>query len=276
MFGDWNLALAAYNAGEGKVQRGIDRYETNDFWQLRQTRALRRETRNYVPLIHAAIVVAKAPEKYGFDGRAREPPLVYENVPVEGAVDLRVIAECVEHPGGGHPVAEPRAAPAGHARQSDLRPEGPRRQGGVAPELCLAALPAEKRVRFRTHVVARGQTLATIARANGVRVKDIADANNLSPTGRLRPGTELIIPIPAQAAPTRRASREATRPAPTSQALADPRGRVRYRIKPGDTLTGIAAEYGVTVSELRSWNKLRGSVIAAGSTLTIYTESAKN
>jgi LysM repeat protein len=123
-------------------------------------------------------------------------------------------------------------------------------------------------------VVGRGQTLATIARTNGVRAKDIAEANNLPPTRRLRVGTELIIPIPAaQATSTRRASRESGRAA---QSLADARGRVRYRIKAGDTLTGIAAEYGVTVSELRSWNKLRSSMIAAGSTLTIYTESAKN
>jgi LysM repeat protein len=120
-----------------------------------------------------------------------------------------------------------------------------------------------------------------------VRAKDIADANNLPVTRRLKPGTELIIPIPATAPapPGRRVSRDAAAPAPaasrssqgvTAPLTTDPRGRVRYRIKPGDTLTGIAAEYGVTVSELRSWNNLRGSVIAAGSTLTIYTDTAKN
>ena len=97
MFGDWNLAMAAYNAGEGKIQRGIERYKTNDYWKLRQTKALRRETKNYVPLILAAVVVGKAPEKYGIVARAEEPVAV-ERVPVEGAVDLRVIAECTESP----------------------------------------------------------------------------------------------------------------------------------------------------------------------------------
>ncbi len=272
IFGDWNLAMAAYNAGEGKIQRGIARYKTNDYWKLRKTRAMRRETRNYVPLIHAAIVVAKAPAKYGF---TVEPAtaLPFENVPVAGAIDLRVIAECLQTPVEDiqtlNPVLRRLATPAN--RTFDLRvPPG----NGETLLSCIAALPAEKRVHFRMHVVGRGQTLATIARANGVRAKDIAEANNLSPTRRLRVGTELIIPIPAQVAASRRATREAART--TQVALTDARGRVRYRIKPGDTLTGIAAEYGVSVSELRSWNKLRGSVIAAGSTLTIYTESAKN
>jgi membrane-bound lytic murein transglycosylase D len=161
----------------------------------------------------------------------------------------------------------------------------PHGKGGALLD-CIASLPPEKRVRFRTYVVGRGQTLATIARANGVNAKDIADANNLSPTRRLKPGTELIIPIPATAAaPARRASKE-TAPEPSRSASAQPaasslatdaRGRVRYRIKRGDTLAGIAAEYGVSVGDLRSWNNLRGSMIAAGSTLTIYTtETAKN
>jgi membrane-bound lytic murein transglycosylase D len=285
MFGDWNLAMAAYNAGEGKIQRGIARYKTTDYWKLRKTKALRRETRNYVPLIHAAIVVAKAPEKYGFTVEAPEK-VAFENVPVEGAIDLRVIAECVDTPveeiQSLNPVLRRLATPA--SRTFDLRvPDG---KGGALLD-CIASLPPEKRVRFRTHVVARGQTLATIARANGVKAKDIAEANNLSPTKRLKPGTDLIIPIPATAAPGRRAAREATpatAPPParaahssTSSLASDPRGRVRYRIKPGDTLAGIAAEYGVTVGELRSWNNLRGSMIAAGSTLTIYTtETAKN
>ncbi len=284
MFGDWNLAMAAYNAGEGKIQRGIVRYKTSDYWKLRKTKALRRETRNYVPLIHAAIVVAKAPDKYGFMVEAPEK-VAFENVPVEGAIDLRVIAECVDTPVEDiqtlNPVLRRLATPA--SRTFDLRvPHG---KGGALLD-CIASLPPEKRVRFRTYVVGRGQTLATIARANGVNAKDIADANNLSPTRRLKPGTELIIPIPATAAaPARRASKE-TAPEPSRSASAQPaasslatdaRGRVRYRIKRGDTLAGIAAEYGVSVGDLRSWNNLRGSMIAAGSTLTIYTtETAKN
>lgn len=278
MFGDWNLALAAYNAGERRVQRGIDRYKTNDFWRLRKTRAFRRETRNYVPLIHAAILIAKAPEKYGFAITPESPP-EYETVPVEGAVDLRVIAECVEAPiedvRGLNPALRRLATPAG--RRFDVRVPSGRAEALAA---CLESLPPQKRVRFRTHVVARGQTLSGIAARNGVRARDIAEANNLSLGRLLRVGTELIIPIAPRPriSPARRA---AAGPAPLVPAAgvdeaADGRVRIRYRIRPGDTLTGIAAQYGTTVRALRSWNGLRSSWIAAGDHLTIYAQAAQN
>ena len=278
MFGDWNLAMAAYNAGENTILRGIDRYKTRDYWELRKTRALRRETRNYVPLIQAAVLIAKAPEKYGFEVTP-EPAPDFERVPVEGAVDLRVIAECVQIPvediQGLNPELRRLATPAN--RTFDVRL--PRGRGGALGG-CLETLPPEKRVRFRTHVVGRGQTLASIAAANGVRARDIAEANNLPLTRRLPVGTELIIPIDprAKAAPARQAAaRPAPRvPAANADELGNGRVRVRYRIKPGDTLAAIAAQYGTTVRDLQNWNGLRSSRIAAGETLTIYAETAKN
>ena len=93
LFGDWNLALASYNAGEGRVSRAMERYGASDFWSLSRVSNLAQETRNYVPMIHAAIIVAKAADRYGFD-IAPEPVFTYDAVPVKGAVDLRVIAEC--------------------------------------------------------------------------------------------------------------------------------------------------------------------------------------
>ncbi len=281
MFGDWNLALAGYNAGEAVVLRGIQRYKTNDFWKLSRTRALRRETKNYVPLIHAAIVVAKAPGKYGFDVTPEEAP-TFETVPVEGAVDLRIISECagttLEEVQGLNPQLRRLATPANTTYQLKV-PEG------AGPKLlqCLADLPAAKRVHFRTHVVARGQTLYTIALKYGARTKDIADANGIPLNRRLSVGTELIIPVDARVAAAttvRRASQPAaaTPPAGPSAAPAAPAPasdagptRISYRIKPGDTLASIASQYGTTVRDLQSWNRLHGSSIAAGNTLTIYT-----
>jgi len=190
-----------------------------------------------------------------------------------------VIAECVATPVEDIQTLNPElrrlATPAG--RTFDVRvPRGRAEALGT----CLQSLPAEKRVRFRTHVVARGQTLAGIAAANGVRAADIASANNLALTRQLPVGTELIIPIDprARTAPARQAS---ARPAPRAPSaagseLGDGRVRIRYLIKPGDTLVGIAAQYGTTVRELQTWNGLRSSRIAAGETLTIYAETAKN
>ena len=167
MFGDWNLALAGYNAGEMKVVRAMKKYNTSDFWELRRTRGFRSETKNYVPLIHAAIVIAKSPERYGFTVATDEPP-DSERVAIEGAYDLRVDRGVRERAARDHPVAQPASCAAWRrpptARSSSgCRPAAPRRSTE-----CLGKLPEEKRVSFRTHVVRRGQTLASIARANGV------------------------------------------------------------------------------------------------------------
>ena len=271
IFGDWNLALAAYNAGEAKIVRGIERYQVYDFWSLAKTNGIRRETKNYVPMIHAAIVVAKAPESYGFSPQA-DPELAFEKVTVAGAVDLRTVAECagasLDDLRTLNPALRRLATPSG--RSFDVRvPAGTAESAGR----CLEQLPAEKRASFRTHVVARGQTLSSIAKRYGTRAEDIAQANGLSPRRPLARGTELIIPIPARPVPAA--------PAPVAQARASlaaaPSGgggggdRIRYRIRPGDTLGGIADRYGVTVREIQAWNGLSGTRIAAGDLLTLFT-----
>ena len=118
------------------------------------------------------------------------------------------------------------------------------------------------------------ETLATIARANGVKTRDIADANGLRVDRRLAVGTELIIPVDPRrsAAPPRKPAPEPTAPPATLQADASDRSvRISYKIRPGDTLAGIASQHRTTVRSLQQWNGLRGSRITAGGTLTIYT-----
>lgn len=269
MFGDWNLALAGYNAGEARVQWAVSRYKTTDFWRIARTGALRRETRNYVPLIHAAIVIAKAPEKYGIELAPEEMP-AYEMVPIEGAVDLRVLAECagtaLDQIQTLNPELRRLATPAG--RTYDLKvPAG----SGATLLDCLAQVPAEKRVGFRTHVVARGENLWTIAARHGARPRDVAEANGISLSQRLEAGKELIIPIDPQA----RSAAAPARPAPAvtvAEVAAGAVGTIRitYRIKAGDTLGAIASQYGTTVQNLQAWNGLRSSRIVAGDQLTIY------
>ncbi|HET7291489.1 MAG TPA: LysM peptidoglycan-binding domain-containing protein [Vicinamibacteria bacterium] len=269
LLGDWNLALAGYNAGEYKVLRGISRYGTNDYWRLRKTRAFRTETKNYVPLIHAAIVVAKAPAKYGFEVVPDEPE-PYEVASVSGPVDLRVVAECIatslDDVRALNPELRRLATPATAAYPLRV-PEGRAASLGE----CLAAVPPEKRVQFRTHVVARGQTFSTIAKKYGIRSQDLADANALSLKRTLSIGQELIIPIEPRTATARSAS---AKPAPVVTASLQPaassRVRLTYRIRPGDTLGGIAERYGTTVRELQSWNGLRSTRITAGRFLTIF------
>jgi membrane-bound lytic murein transglycosylase D len=274
MFQDWNLALAAYNAGEGRISRGMNRQGVESYWELRETRAMARETKNYVPMIHAAIVVAKAPATYGFE-ITPEAPVPFDTVPVARAVDLRVVAECaeaeVDHVKSLNPELRRLATPANRTFPLKV-PSGS--AGKVAD--CLAALPPEKHVTFRTHTVARGETLNGLARRYGTRAQEIADANGLRSGKRLARGLELIIPVASRrpAAPARHASDARTAEVGRG---ASARGMVRisYRVRQGDTLSSIATRYHTTVSNLRSWNKgLRGSRIAAGHTITVYTRRA--
>ena len=280
MFQDWNLALAAYNAGEGKVGRSLDRQGVDDFWELSRTRGLKRETKNYVPMIHAAIVVAKAPAKYGFEVNA-EPLLTFDTVPVKDAVDLRVIAECagteVDRIQLLNPELRRLATPAGRAWNVKVP------TGAAAPAAeCLANLPAEKRVTFRTHVVVRGQTLASLGKLYGTSPAAIADANGLK--GKvLAKGAELIIPIDPRSAPVRRASADVrTANVHTADAQVGSRARpagdsgrrITYKVRRGDTLGTIATKYRTTVQQLKVWNRMRGSRLAAGDMLTLYARPA--
>jgi membrane-bound lytic murein transglycosylase D len=190
IFEDWNLALAAYNAGEGTVRRAIRRHGTNDFWELARARALPRETRDYVPRIQAAILVAGAPERYGFAIDPAEP-LPVDTVEVDGPFALRDVARCtgldLETLQDLNPMLVRRATPA--HRTFDLRvPQGSAEDVAA----CLESVP-----QVKTHVVrGRGVTLAVVARKYGTRVSDLARVNGLATRSRLKlaRGTELIIP----------------------------------------------------------------------------------
>ena len=258
LFGSWDLAMASYNAGENAVLRAIQRHHTQDFWTLRRTRSLRRETRNYVPMIHAAIVVAKAPEKYGFNVEP-EPALQFEHVPLQGPVNLRTVAACAD---------------TSVARLRDLNPAlrrlttPPRerfdvkvpRGAGTDVLDCMSGLPTGS--SFTTHTVARGDTLSSMSRRYGVSARDIAAANGMSIRTTLHVGTQLVIPA--------RIRRHSRRSADVRRASSSRSTTVRHRIRPGDTLEAIARRYGTTVQALRRWNGLPDSRIAAGQVLLIF------
>lgn len=193
VFEDWNLALAAYNAGEGTVRRAIRRHGTNDFWELARARALPRETRDYVPRIQAAILVAKAPQRYGFEIDPDAPRSV-DTVEVDGPFALRDVARCtgldLETLQDLNPALVRRATPA-HRTFALKVPEGSADEVAA----CLESVP-----QIETHVVRRGgATLASVAQQTGTRVSDLARVNGLVGRRRMKlaRGTELIIPTPA-------------------------------------------------------------------------------
>jgi membrane-bound lytic murein transglycosylase D len=192
-FGDWNLALAAYNAGEGNVSKAIKRAGTDDFWKLAERGALPRETRNYVPRIHAAILMAKEPAKFGIELKAPEAAKAPDAVEMPEATDLRTVASCagadLDEVMDLNPALRRRATPLNRTMTIRL-PAGT----GQEAQKCVLELPPAERLAFQKHTVQAGQTIGSLAKRYQTRASDIASVNNLRNAKKIAKGTELIIP----------------------------------------------------------------------------------
>lgn len=289
LFDSWPLALASYNAGEGTVVRAISRQGTNDFWQLN----LPKQTRDYVPQFLACLSIAREPERYGFGTVAREAPLAFDTVNLPGPVDLQsVAAACgvsLETLRTLNPALLRHAAPTGPGGLVMLRvPAGTGsrfladlQSGAVSlPEVRTPAEPPYVR-----HKVRRGESLATIARRYGVTQTELARANGLSSRARLKRGQVLRVPSDGEPVATFATPRPEPRPAAsaaaappragTTRASADPpvySGTRTVKVRPGDTLSEIAARYGTDVKTLRALNDLRPRQhIKAGAKIKVPT-----
>lgn len=267
MFGDWHLALAAYNAGEGKVQRSLQGTGTTSFWSLARTRALARETRSYVPAILAATVISKDPARYGFEF-SPEPPLDYDTITVRGAADLRVLARCagtdLETMRTLNPALRRLQTPPGGTTQVRVP-----KDTGEATLAAFEKIPAANRVLVRYHRVRRGDTLSAIARRYGIPVAELQRLNGLRSKRLLRVGQVLKIPSGGTGSAAARDGGGGPA-APASWAVV-------YRVQPGDTLSAIARRYGTTVNEIARANRIRGaSVLRVGQRLKIPVSRAAN
>lgn len=248
-FGDWHLALAAYNAGAGKISRVLRRHGQIDYWTMARRRLLPRETRNYVPSILASIIIFKHPGRYGFQVEPL-PEIEWETVSLDFQIDLRVVADKLDVPLSE--IAE--LNPELRRGVTPYRPDGFLLKvplGSAAflqPQ--LAELPPEQRLKLRHHRVRQGETLSQIALRYGISVRAIAEVNRIRNVHRLRLGQHLIIPLSDWKAVTRASTgstetdRSGSRPAV-------------YTVRRGDSLYKIALRYGLTVDKLASWNNLR-------------------
>ncbi len=265
-FGDWVLVLAAYNTGEQRVERAMRIAGHDDFWKL----PLPWQTRNHVPKFIAAARIGADPERYGFRVSPR-PPLVYDDVPVTDATGLDVIARCagVEQRElvALNPALLREATPPG---RHDTIVHVPRGTGRACARK-LRRIPLAERLTWRRHTVRRGETLGRIAARYGTTVKDIARINKLRNVSLIHPGDKLLIPMPAQLAS--RSSRQVRE----KGYYVPPEGyeRVRYKVRRGDTLSGIARKLGVTLRHLKKVNNLRNTnIIRPGQTIYAYRPAA--
>jgi membrane-bound lytic murein transglycosylase D len=254
-FGDWYLAMAAYNSGPGTVQSAVKRTGYADFWELYRRNVLPKETRNYVPIILAVTIMAKNPSQYGLDTIVPDPKMEYDTVTINYPVDLRLVAECVdvtqEELQDLNPSLLRMTTPKG---RFDLHlPVGTveKYQAAITP------IPADKRLWWRYHQIAPGETLMSVARGNHTTIKAIADANQLDASADLDTGARLILPL----APGKH---------PSGDVETYAKHLTVYRIRKGETLQTVADNLGVPPATLRRWNRIKGDSLAGRRVLYVH------
>jgi membrane-bound lytic murein transglycosylase D len=191
-FGDWYLAMAAYNCGPMTVARAIERTGYADFWELRKRNVLPKETANYVPAILAMIIVTKNAKDYGLDNLEADPPLVYDTVEMAAPTNITLVADAAESPLPEirelNPALLKAVAPAGYA----MRVPKDSSERVVAG---LNAVPAARRLSWRLHKVSDGDTVAAIARRYAVTPAALSSANSADLMAGPEAGTVLAIPV---------------------------------------------------------------------------------
>ena len=253
LYGDWYLAMAAYNCGPGNVQKGIERTGYADFWELYKRNVLPRETKNYVPIIIALTLIAKDAAHYNIQVEP-EAPVATDVVKPGRAIDLRLVAETidvdVETLRSLNPSLLRLATPDDPSFELHL-PVGAAQKFSAE----IADIPPDKWVSWRRHRVEAGETLTSIAKKYRVTAVAIADANSLDHGAALDAGEKLIIPaVQPQSEMKRRL--------------------VSYRVRRGDTFLGIADRYNVSADDLRMWNRLKANRVSRGMVLRIYALGA--
>jgi membrane-bound lytic murein transglycosylase D len=241
-FGDWYLAMAAYNSGPGTVQAAVKRTGYADFWELYRRNVLPKETRNYVPIILAVTIVTKNLSQYGFDDVSMDEPAAYDSVTINYPVDLRLVAECVDATVAQLQELNPSLLRLTTPRDGTFElhlPAGTKNQYQTA----IGEIPKDMRLWWRYHKVQPGDTLASLSRSYHMPVKTIAAANHLEGT-ELEGGAKLIIPVPAGKHPFDNATYA--------------RRITRYRVRKGDTVETVAENFGVSAQMVRRWNGLHG------------------
>jgi membrane-bound lytic murein transglycosylase D len=246
--GDWYLSMAGYDWGAGNVQRAVQKTGYADFWELYRRNNLPAETKNYVPQILAAIIIANHPTQYGFDEVTLDPPVLTDTVTINSSVDLRLVGDIV-----GAPIDELMAL-----NPSLLRMVTPpdasfdlHLPAGTATlfQQRVALIPEGKRNAWRYHRVVPDDTLESVARTYRVSVGELAAANQLGESRSIAGMEGLVVPLAPTAAPSARIP--------------------MYTARRGDTLVTIADRFGVSLNQLRRWNRIEGVKVEVGRRLHV-------
>lgn len=265
-FGDWYLAMASYNGGANRISRAIKRLKTKDFWRIAKSRYIRRETKNYVPAVLAAIIISKNPHSFGFD-IDMDKSLEYDKVKLKSCTDLRVIAECcqtsIQKVLELNPELRRLMTPVGYKDYEIKIPKGTKDRFLKA----LSSIPENKRIAWRRHIVRSGESLSQIATRYRTSISAICQANNIRNKHFIRAGRSLLIPIgpvggryyPVWRTPEARYARRYKKG-----------DCIDYQVRRGDSLYKIALRYGTNVASIKKWNNITSDVLHPGKKLTIW------
>ena len=246
-FGDWYLAMAAYDWGPGNIQKAVQRTGYADFWELYRRNAMPAETRAYVPKILAAVIMAKNPETYGLDKLTPSPPVIYDTVSTSYSIDLRLVAD----------VTETSVSELVALNPSLLRLSTP---PDISFDLHLPVgtkdlftdrlkdIPQDRRGSWRFHIVKSGETLDSIAASLHAKPTEIAETNGITAQDPMSAGDELVVPIE------------------TVNLAGSPS---HYTPRRGDTLVTVADRFNVSTEDLRRWNGMASSNLRTGHALWV-------
>jgi len=265
-FGDWYLAVAAYNGGPGTMRKAIRKSKSEDFWQLAQNRYLRLETKRYVPKLIAAIIIAKEPEKYGFEDISYQKPINWETLEVGPGLSMDAVAMLT----GSTPKQikllnqELRTSKTPLDRQRYLIniPPGTR----DLAQTNLPRLHSVVKTDYKTHVVGKNETLARICNNYNINTTTLLKVNNLT-SSTLKKGTRLRIP--------QRVVTYRLLPEGMDARLAYGDDLILHKVKKGETVSKISRRYQVPADLIVAWNGLTSvHKIAEGQQLALYLDGS--
>ncbi len=288
-FGSWYLAAAAYNAGENKIRRALSRYQASDYWSIshQQRNYLANETKEYVPRVIAAAIIAKEPAKYGFGEVQYEPPLAFEEVPIDPGVSLNNVAKATgispSELAALNPELRHGATPPSGAMYNLRVPMGSGHSFAVA---YAKMTPADRAFHMRPTVITaqRGDTLASIAHTYNLPLNQLALLNpRVKGKKGLRAGQKIFLPgsgrdLDHQPLRLARGSKPEAAPAAAVAApLESHRNahKITHTVKKGETIWHIAQTYNLDYKDIVRWNGAKGQKLTVGSRLVLYVPQVK-
>jgi membrane-bound lytic murein transglycosylase D len=257
--GDWYLAAAGYNAGENKILRAINMYNTNDFWELTRGSYLKRETKEYVPKLLAAAIIAKEPARYGFSDIAYLPPIEFDTVTIPSRTDLALVARLsgttYETIKELNPDLRHWCTPPNYPDYNLKLPKGAKQKF----EAELVRIPVDQRftekLLYTRYQARRNDSIASVARRFNVSPEALTQLNGLSRSSRVS-GRSLIVP----ARQTVDFGHEGRTSVPAAKSATKGAYAKYHVVKKGDTLESIARKFNVSAKLISAWNNLKGKI----------------